>query len=56
MRKLLLLAMLLPLFAGAQNRKKKDYLVTLTTNFGVMRFILHDETPKHKANFIRLVD
>lgn len=63
--------MLLPLFGVAQTppaanarfatkayqpQKKKDYLVTLTTDFGAMRFILHDETPKHKANFIRLVD
>lgn len=56
MRKLLLLLLLLPLLSVAQNRKKKDYLVTLTTDFGVMRLILHDETPKHKANFIRLVD
>lgn len=56
MRKILLLLVLLPLLGAAQNKKKKDYLVTLTTNFGAMRFILHDETPKHKANFIRLVD
>ena len=56
MKKLLLLLLLLPLLGQAQNRKKKDYLVTLTTNFGAMRFVLHDETPKHKANFIRLVD
>jgi peptidyl-prolyl cis-trans isomerase B (cyclophilin B) len=55
-RKFLLLLLLLPLFGVAQNRKKKDYLVSLTTDFGTMRFILHDETPKHKANFIRLVD
>ncbi|MEZ0542114.1 peptidylprolyl isomerase [Fibrella arboris] len=66
MRKILLFVLLLPLFSLAQNRKgaeaafgpkkKKDYLVTLTTSFGLMHFILHDDTPKHKANFIRLVD
>ena len=56
MRTLLLLCLLLPLFGHAQTKKKKDYLVTLTTDYGPMRFILHDETPKHKANFMRLVD
>jgi len=66
-RKILLLLLLaLPLVNLAQNRregrpafgpdKKKDYLVTMRTDFGIMRFILHDDTPKHKANFIRLVD
>ncbi len=56
MRKFLLLFLLIPMLTVAQNRRKKDYLITLTTGFGAMRFILHDETPKHKANFIRLVD
>ncbi|MEZ0485154.1 peptidylprolyl isomerase [Fibrella aquatica] len=56
MRKLLVLLVLLPLLSVGQNKKKKDYLVTLTTDFGAMRLVLHDETPKHKANFIRLVD
>ena len=71
MKKLLLLFMLLSLLGEAQTptggtarfatkayqpQKKKDYLVTLTTGFGAMRFVLHDETPIHKANFIRLVD
>ena len=56
MKKLLLLLLLLPLLSQAQKRKKKDYLVTLTTDFGTMRLVLHDETPKHKANFIRLID
>lgn len=56
MKKLLLLLLLLPLLSTAQNRKKKDYLVTVTTEYGLMHLILHDQTPKHKANFIRLVD
>ncbi|ARK12606.1 peptidylprolyl isomerase [Fibrella sp. ES10-3-2-2] len=66
MRKLLLLLLLLPLATVAQTReggvptfgpdKEEDYLVTMRTDFGIMRFILHDDTPKHKANFIRLVD
>jgi cyclophilin family peptidyl-prolyl cis-trans isomerase len=35
----------------AQN---KDYVVTIKTKFGDMVVILFDETPKHKANFIKL--
>ncbi|HEV7348899.1 peptidylprolyl isomerase [Telluribacter sp.] len=38
----------------AQKKKKKDYLVTITTDLGTMRLILHDQTPQHKANFIKL--
>ncbi len=40
--------------AEAQRKKKKDYLVTITTEAGPMRLILFDETPLHKANFIKL--
>lgn len=35
----------------AQN---KDYVVTIKTSYGDMVAILYDETPKHKANFIKL--
>jgi cyclophilin family peptidyl-prolyl cis-trans isomerase len=38
----------------AQKKKKKDYLVTITTEAGPMRIVLFDETPLHKANFIKL--
>ncbi|GAB3174639.1 peptidylprolyl isomerase [Telluribacter humicola] len=38
----------------AQKKKRKDYLVTITTDFGTMRLVLHDQTPQHKANFIKL--
>ncbi|GAB3986803.1 peptidylprolyl isomerase [Spirosoma daeguense] len=55
MRRLLLLFILLPVLTVAQNRKKKDYLVTLNTDFGPMRLVLYDQTPKHKENFIKLV-
>lgn len=37
-------------------RKKKDYLVTINTPYGPIRAVLYDQTPKHKENFIRLVD
>lgn len=36
--------------------KKKDYVFTITTKFGEMIAILHDSTPLHKANFIKLTD
>jgi peptidyl-prolyl cis-trans isomerase B (cyclophilin B) len=31
-----------------------DYLITIKTNQGDMVAVLYDETPKHKANFIKL--
>jgi cyclophilin family peptidyl-prolyl cis-trans isomerase len=34
--------------------KKKDFVVTIKTNYGDMVAILYDETPKHKENFIKL--
>lgn len=33
---------------------KKDYVVTIKTSYGDMVAILYDETPKHKANFVKL--
>jgi cyclophilin family peptidyl-prolyl cis-trans isomerase len=36
--------------------KKKDYLVTIDTKFGKMNLVLFDKTPKHKANFLKLVN
>lgn len=56
MKKILLVFLLIPTLLFAQNRKKKDYLVTLTTQFGPMKLVLYDQTPKHKENFIKLVD
>jgi peptidyl-prolyl cis-trans isomerase B (cyclophilin B) len=35
-------------------QEKKDYVVTIKTNFGDMVAILYNETPKHKENFIKL--
>ena len=56
MKKKLLLLLLIPALCVAQNRKKKDYLVSLTTPFGTMQLVLYDQTPKHKENFIKLVN
>ena len=38
----------------AQN--KKESVVTIKTSYGDMVAILYDETPKHKANFLKLVN
>jgi len=38
----------------ACNAQKTDQVVTIKTKFGDMVAILYDETPKHKANFIKL--
>ena len=35
---------------------KKDYLVTIKTSYGDMKVILYDETPEHKANFLKLAE
>ncbi|GAB3793850.1 peptidylprolyl isomerase [Spirosoma humi] len=56
MRKLVLIFLLIPVLSIAQNRKKKDYLVSLNTSYGTMRLVLYDQTPKHKENFIKLVN
>jgi peptidyl-prolyl cis-trans isomerase B (cyclophilin B) len=37
-------------------QSKKDYVVTIKTQFGDMVAILYDETPKHKENFIKLAN
>ena len=36
--------------------KKKDYIITIQTPKGDIIAILFDETPKHKENFLKLVD
>lgn len=40
----------------AQKKSKKDYLVTISTEFGDMFVILSDKAPKHKANFLKLAN
>lgn len=56
MRKFILLLILISQAAIAQKKSKKDYLITLTTDFGTMHLILFDDTPLHKKNFIELVN
>jgi cyclophilin family peptidyl-prolyl cis-trans isomerase len=43
------------LTACAQD-KKGEYVVTIKTSYGDMVAILYDETPKHKENFIKLIN
>ncbi len=53
---ILLNILLVNTLSFAQKKTKKDYLVTLKTNFGTMHLVLYDETPLHKANFVKLVE
>ncbi|QCR24732.1 peptidylprolyl isomerase [Pontibacter sp. SGAir0037] len=49
------LLLLLSTLAGyAQKLKGRDQLVTITTSQGEIRLILFDDTPLHKANFLKL--
>ncbi len=47
----LLLSLLIFVLAGCE---QKDQLVTIKTKFGDIKVILYDQTPKHKANFLKL--
>ncbi len=42
-----------PSLAKAKS-KKKDEVVTISTQFGDMVVVLYEETPQHKANFLKL--
>ena len=56
MKNIRLLFLLLLVNQSLIAQSKKDYLVTITTPWGDMHAILYDETPQHKANFLKLVD
>jgi cyclophilin family peptidyl-prolyl cis-trans isomerase len=58
MKYLILSILLIFIFlnTNAQKIKGKDYLVTLKTTKGVAHIILYDDTPLHKANFLKLVN
>lgn len=51
---LLVILTLISFSVFAQKTSKKDELITIKTEQGTMQVILFDETPKHKANFIKL--
>ncbi|MFN4085428.1 MAG: peptidylprolyl isomerase [Spirosomataceae bacterium] len=50
----LLLITLISFATFGQKKSKKEDVVTLTTDFGSIKLILFDETPQHKANFLKL--
>jgi len=56
MKKILVFIVLLVANQQTQAQSKRDYLVTITTPWGEMHAILYDKTPKHKTNFLKLVD
>jgi cyclophilin family peptidyl-prolyl cis-trans isomerase len=49
-----LVACVLPLAVLAQKPKGKDQLVTISTPQGDIKLVLFDDTPQHKANFLKL--
>ena len=53
LRNSFLAVMFLALVIPAKGQKK-DFVVTINTKYGDMVALLYDETPKHKANFIKL--
>ncbi|MEM9328245.1 MAG: peptidylprolyl isomerase [Bacteroidota bacterium] len=42
--------------SGSTNSADMDYLVTIQTPMGSMKAILYEETPLHKANFLKLAE
>lgn len=54
MKSILTSLILLVSLLGQAQKSKKDYLFQLKTSFGNMTVLLYDETPLHKANFIKL--
>ena len=48
---IIILGLILTMSACA---KKKDYVVTIKTTYGDIKVILYNQTPEHKANFLKL--
>tara|TARA_R110001592_G_scaffold244987_1_gene506318 strand:+ start:1017 stop:1889 length:873 start_codon:yes stop_codon:yes gene_type:complete len=42
--------------SGSEKLSGNDFLVTIKTDMGEMKAILYDETPKHKENFLKLIN
>ena len=53
MRILLTILMFAFCFESITQNKKSDKLVKIKTSFGDMVAVLYDETPLHKANFLK---
>ena len=58
MKNFILLVALVLINVSVYGQDKKvsgtDYVITISTEFGDMIVLLYDQTPKHKANFIKL--
>ncbi|MEQ8520192.1 MAG: peptidylprolyl isomerase [Cytophagales bacterium] len=39
----------------AKTKNNRDHIITISTSYGDMKFILYDATPLHKENFVKLV-
>ena len=57
---LIIIVLIAGLISGFGLKKKDnkayDYVITISTEFGDMKLILFDDTPIHKANFIKLAE
>ncbi len=49
-----ILAPIVFLSAFYLHKTKTDYLVTISSDYGIMKLVLFDDTPIHKTNFIKL--
>jgi len=57
MKHICLLLLLLTFYSSfAQKKSKKDQLITIHTPYGEIKAILHDQTPLHKQNFLKLAN
>ncbi len=54
MNKSILILFIFIIILSGCAQDKKDYVVTIKTNYGDMVAILYDETPLHKQNFLKL--
>ncbi len=55
MKNILNIAVVLAIFLMATSCKvDKDYVVSIETEYGTMKAVLFEDTPKHKENFIKL--
>ncbi|GAA4433120.1 hypothetical protein GCM10023188_22190 [Pontibacter saemangeumensis] len=52
----ILLGMLAPALVLAQKLKGKDKLVTIETPQGEIKLVLFEDTPQHRANFLKLAE
>ncbi len=43
-------------FAQSRKEQKRDYVVKIYTDFGIIHAVLFDDTPMHKKNFLKLAN